>query len=292
MTNRNDFPLDVSSRTDVGLKRSANEDSSLAIVPRPGTPQAQIGALFVVADGMGGPGGGAVASNLTTNEFARLYYNLSSQENDAADRIHQVLETVNDAVLRKSTEIGIRGMGTTIAGMSLLPDQTVLVFNVGDSRVYRLRGRTFEMVSRDLSIDAIRAEQQKLAGNHDAPGSRTSLLTAFIGQPPPLRAVVNRDRALRHDIYLLCSDGLWSLVKDGELRKIISRNSAEDATAALITLARSRGGPDNITALVVRVGQKPGKRRPWGFVLLIVVALILLLVLAGGLIYIMLGGQI
>lgn len=291
MTNRNDFPLDVSSRTDVGLKRTANEDSALAIVPRTGTPQAERGALFVVADGMGGPGGGAVASNLTTNEFARLYYNLPSHDSEAADRIHQALETVNEAVRRKSTEIGIRGMGTTIAGLTLLPDRTVLVFNVGDSRVYRLRGRSLKMVSRDLSIDAIREEQQRLA-HQEVSGNRTSLLTAFIGQPPPLRAVVNRDKAQKRDVFLLCSDGLWSLVKDGELRKILSRYPADEATAALITLARNRGGPDNITALVIRVGQKPGRRRPWGFALLIVIAVLLLLVLAAALIFVMLGGQV
>lgn len=245
--------LDLAALTDVGLKRKQNEDSFRMFVPPPGSREAALGAVFFVADGMGGLGGGDVASKSALDEFARVYY--SSDTVDFEDRLDDALESANVFVREQAPRVGLMRIGSTGAGMVLRPSGEAVIFNVGDCRVYRIRGSSIDRVSRDQSV----MERQLEAGmsEDDVKATRSSMVTAFIGQPLPLKPVLSRDKVQPGDVYIICSDGLWGLVDYKEIMATVKGTPAHIAAKKLIDLALKRGGNDNITVIIVRIGAAP-----------------------------------
>src|SRR5688572_8675227 len=131
--------LDAAELTDVGLVREKNEDTSKMLIPPPGAPQEAMGALFMVVDGMGGLGGGDVASQYAAAEIARHYYTDESTATDPTMRLHAALQAASNVVLEQAPRLGLPRIGATAAGILLSPSGDVVVFNVGDCRVYRIR---------------------------------------------------------------------------------------------------------------------------------------------------------
>ncbi|MBX3066002.1 MAG: protein phosphatase 2C domain-containing protein [Anaerolineae bacterium] len=248
--------LDVYGETNIGLKRQKNEDSFKLLMPPEATPQEAMGALFMIADGMGGLGGGDVASKHAIDEFVRRYYSGANPERDMNTRFQGALEQANIKVRDQAVTVGLPRIGSTAAGMLLQPSGKTLIFNVGDCRVYRIRRGQIERVSRDQSITEQQIESG-LISEEDAKHTRNSMVTAFVGQPYPLSAEVNMEDVQNGDVYVICSDGLWGLVDAPEILKIARRDSAVRAVPKLINLALKRGGIDNITAIIVRVGKPP-----------------------------------
>lgn len=245
--------LDLAALTDVGLKRKQNEDSYRMFVPPPGSREAALGAIFFVADGMGGLGGGDVASKSALDEFVRVYY--SSATADFEERLDDALESANVFVREQAPRVGLMRIGSTGAGMVLRPTGEAIIFNVGDCRVYRIRGGSIERVSRDQSV----MERQLEAGmsEDDVKATRSSMVTAFLGQPLPLKPVLNRDKVQQGDVYIICSDGLWGLVDYKEIAAALKGTPAHVAAKKLVDLALKRGGNDNITVIIVRIGAAP-----------------------------------
>ncbi len=250
--------LDVAGRTDIGLKRKRNEDHLGFRIPEPGSPQHAQGALFVVADGMGGMGGGDVASQTAVAEIFQRYY--ADPSLDALSALRQALEYANTAVRAQAERVKLPRIGSTAAGLALLPDGEAVLFNVGDSRVYRVQRGVIELLSRDQSVLQHQIDAG-LISEEEARGARNVNVTAFIGQPTPIQPVFNRVQAEPGDVFLLCSDGLWDLVEPQEMLSIVRRLPADAAARRLIELARKRGGPDNITVIIVRLGPPPRQRR-------------------------------
>ncbi len=245
--------LDVAVQTDIGRKRKRNEDYYDLHIPEPGSPQHAYGALFVVADGMGGMGGGDAASQTAVRVLFEHYYTERSPHITPLAALKAALEAANVAVRQKAREIHMSRIGTTAAGVLLLPNGEALIFNVGDARVYRVRQGFIEQLSHDQSvlqhqIDAglISAEQARQARNVN--------VTAFLGQPTSIEAVHRKVQVQPGDVFLLCSDGLWDLVTPHEMLRIVEQYTAEQATRRLIELALKRGAPDNVTVLVLRIG--------------------------------------
>ncbi|HEX3050790.1 MAG TPA: protein phosphatase 2C domain-containing protein [Aggregatilineaceae bacterium] len=256
------FPrLDVAEATDVGLRRERNEDSLSVIIPPPNTPQIAQGALFLVADGMGGLGGGALASQSAVEELIRCYYSPTPDHAPVQDRLQQALEAANGHVRNQAARIGLRRIGTTMTGLVLTADEQALVFNIGDSRVYHLRNGLIEQITRDHSVMALQIESG-LITEEQARLSRNCNITAFIGQPTPLDSCVQPIPVHRGDVFVVCSDGLWSVMETHEIYQLVHQVPAQQGVERLVQLALQRGAPDNVSVIVVRVGNPP-RRRFW-----------------------------
>lgn len=205
--------------------------------------------VFVVADGMGGHEGGELASEAVVDAVCRGGAPVSRAN------AHTLVEDANEAVLDAGARHGVEGLGSTMALMSFGEGQ-VLVANVGDSRVYRLRDGEVEQLTEDHNV------RRQLLGAGLEPswvdGVRVRLdaLTSYLGTP----ASETREIGLATfslqigDRFLACSDGVHGQLAPSGLAAAMSAGSCADAAQALVDAAIAAGGRDNATAVVVEIG--------------------------------------
>lgn len=230
----------AAGRTDAGRRRRLNED---AFVCRP--------PLFAVADGMGGAQAGELASRLAAASLGR-------SERDAGDgerRVVSLIQAANQAVYeRAETDSAATGMGTTLT-VALVEGGDAWIGHVGDSRAYLLRGGRVEQLTDDHSLVAELVREGRLTPDEALDHPHRSVITRALGTdaevevdafPVPLEA---------GDVFLLCSDGLPSMVSDDTILELVERHRSDlDAAAqALVTAANAAGGEDNITAVLFEV---------------------------------------
>ncbi len=225
------------SHSDTGRMRRANEDSYFARAP-----------LFVVADGMGGAQAGEVASRVAVEAFERdLQVAAESSEEALAERVREA----NARIYEMSQASQARaGMGTTITAAHV-GDHDVAIAHVGDSRAYRLRDGDFERLTEDHSlVEEMRRRGQLTAQEADEHPQR-SIITRALGPEPTVLVDTNSWRGAAGDVYLLCSDGLTSMVQEARVADIV-RAAADlgDAGRRLIAAANDAGGRDNITVVL------------------------------------------
>lgn len=241
-----DLRLEAVGKSDRGVKRTNNEDAFAIHLPTTDRPD----ALFMVADGIGGLSKGEVASRMTLETILKHYFTVSPDSDtsgklDPGAHLLGALQVANQAVLAKAMEDMDR-MGSTVAGLLIDYRRQATIFNVGDSRVYRIRNNAIAQLSQDQVLDIPVAPSEK-GGTH----KRTSKLLFFIGQNRPLEPYFERFTVQPGDSFVLCSDGLWSLVKSQEILELVSSQSAQNAAERLIELARQRGAPDNVTVVII-----------------------------------------
>jgi serine/threonine protein phosphatase PrpC len=247
-----DHGLEYASLSDVGLRRANNQDSVAVLLAGSREKWRQRGHLFMVADGMGAHAAGELASKLATDVIPLSYHKL-------VDR--PPAEALAAAILDANTQINsrgrasedFRGMGTTVGTLLLLPEGAI-TGHVGDSRVYRWRANRLEQLTFDHSLVwEIRAARQ--IPEEEVPFFvPKNVITRSLGPNPEVRVDLEGPFPIQvDDIYLLCSDGLSGPVKDEEIGKILGCLPPAEAVRALVDLANSRGGPDNITVVVVRI---------------------------------------
>ncbi|MBI4280840.1 serine/threonine-protein phosphatase [Candidatus Uhrbacteria bacterium] len=253
--------FDSSAATDVGKERDHNEDNVLS--DEESFKHKGIDGLYVVADGMGGHAAGEVASAIALDvvkqqckkgEFPRGVQKFGQLTQD--EQRQWLIEAVGQASYAVFKQRKIRGsdMGTTLAAAVRFGDQ-VLVANVGDSRAYMVSadGETLTQISRDHSLVAswVAAGQITVAEARVHP--RKNEIYRTIGNRAKAEADVFFAKIPLGGTMLLCSDGLWEMVEDKDIREIIvSSTSAEEATRLLIAAANVAGGEDNISAIVVK----------------------------------------
>jgi PPM family protein phosphatase len=227
--------------SDRGLRRSHNEDR-FGAYPELG--------LFVVADGMGGHAGGEIAAQIAVDE---VHAALSRPGVASPSRLEDAIERANWTICRASSrDPELREMGTTIAAL-LVEDGHVTVAHVGDSRVYRLRNRRLEQLTEDHSLFNyyVRAGLADPANSADFPYH--NVVTRALGLRPVVTVDTARLRFAPGDTFMLCSDGLSGVVDDEEITAILlTCVDLDHAARELVTLANERGGPDNITVVLVR----------------------------------------
>jgi serine/threonine protein phosphatase PrpC len=237
--------------TDVGVKRSHNQDACAA-QPAVDAPGFEVnGHVFVVADGMGGHAVGEKASAKAVRDIPFLYQK-------------HVREGVLAALRRAFTEtnagihaIGqenpeFRGMGTTSTALILRPEGA-WVGHVGDSRAYRIRNGQAEQLTFDHSWVWEIARRQGVDPDELGDFKRNVIIRS-LGPDPEVEIDIEGPHPVSPgDIFLLCSDGLTGVVSPQEIGAIVSVMPLEDAARLLVHLANLRGGPDNITVLIVRV---------------------------------------
>jgi PPM family protein phosphatase len=225
--------------TDVGRRRSLNEDSFLAAPP-----------LFLVADGMGGHQAGEIASATVVDEFARLAGRTSLS-------IHEVQDALRTARSRVDAlpDGGGAGAGTTLAGVAIADVEGEgywLAVNLGDSRTYRLSEGVLEQVSVDHSVVQELIDAGQLDAASAARDSRRNVITRAIGAGSDSEADFWLLPAEEGDRVLICSDGLPTELDDARIDAILRSETHPQAAAdALVRAAVDAGGRDNVTAIVV-----------------------------------------
>jgi protein phosphatase len=252
-----EFHLEVGQRTDVGRKRTANEDNLGLLVPPHPLLQEPLGPLFVVADGMGGHAKGEVASSMAVNAVIDTY--LQSDASTLEDRLVEALHQANTLIWDEaSRQADHAGMGTTVVCATVAGDELV-VTNAGDSRVYLIRHSYGRQLTRDHSWVGEMVAMGRLSVAEARRHRMRNVITRCLGGRPDLEVpVYPRERLSPGDVLVLCTDGLWGTAGDGEIAAIASQLPAQAAADRLVDLANQRGGPDNITVIVVRVGRAAG----------------------------------
>jgi protein phosphatase len=230
------------SATDVGRVRSNNQDNLVV------TEQ-----LFAVADGMGGAAGGEVAS-LVAVEALRA----SFESNPTVEGLIEAVRQANRAVLdRAADEPSLRGMGTTLTGLALIDDdgeEVLVLVHVGDSRAYLLRDGELEQLTEDHSLvyDMVRAGQMSEA--EAAVHPQRHIVTRVLGMGPEIEPDDYVIVPYKGDRFVLASDGLSGEVADNQIASILRRRAdATEAAKELVDLAKTNGGADNITVVIVDV---------------------------------------
>ena len=249
--------LAYSARTDVGMRRSNNQDSYYVLPASSPRLWTSRGHLFIVADGMGVHAAGERASQLATTTVSQSYLKRTDQRPYAALR-DSILDA-HDTIKRQGrSDEAFHDMGTTCDALILLP-QRAYIGHVGDSRVYRLRNHVIEQMTFDHSLVwevKYGAGSQRTA--REPINVPKNIITRSLGPTDNLEVALEGPFETKPgDAFLMCSDGLSGQVDDREIGQILSIFQPEEATESLVNLANLRGGPDNITVVVARVQSNP-----------------------------------
>jgi len=247
-----DHCLEHAAETHVGLRRANNQDAMAVTLAGSQQLWQQRGHFFMVADGMGAHAAGELASKMATDIVGLTYQKLVGKPAPEAIRaaIHDANEQIHN---RGQASPDFRGMGTTSTVLLLLPQGAVLG-HVGDTRAYRLRGNRFEQLTFDHSLVWEMRAAKKIPENEIPQYVPKNIITRSLGPNHTVRIDLEGPFPLRvGDTFLLCSDGLSGPVADEEIGTVLQCLPPQKAVRALIDLANLRGGPDNITVIVVRI---------------------------------------
>jgi PPM family protein phosphatase len=238
--------------TDIGMRRTNNQDSLVCVPARSASRFLSRGHLFIVADGMGAHAAGELASRMATDQFVQHYSRLSETELPPVAISEALSQTNRDIFQRGQNNPEFHNMGTTASALVLTPTGAT-IGHVGDSRVYRLRGNVLQQYTFDHSlIWEMQASGQVTAENLGR--IPKNVITRSLGPSPEVRVDIEGPiDVLPGDQFLLCSDGLTGQVDDEEIATLMACLPESMATRVLIDLANLRGGPDNTSVIIVRI---------------------------------------
>ena len=255
--------------SDVGRVRKNNEDNF--VVCNLTTGEATLtpalcdhqlgprGTLLLVADGMGGEASGEVASQIcVTTVPKRLYDNLKSvpaiRETNFVLLLREAVEYANQIIFQKAqTDTNFRGMGTTTTAAALFGPY-LFVAQVGDSRAYIVRNQQIVQLTRDQTYLNYLAEIGAEVPEDPEKDSRRSILTQAVGSSESVDVRVTYTKLRQGDNLLLCSDGLYNMVKSPDLLGVLQTNGPlPDMCRTLIGRANANGGADNVTVIVAKL---------------------------------------
>ncbi|MDC0684356.1 PP2C family protein-serine/threonine phosphatase [Sorangium atrum] len=249
--------IEAAAHSDVGRRRSHNEDS-FAALPCVG--------LFMVADGLGGNAAGEVASRMAIEVVKSCFeegeeleetwpYGTATPHDRDEVRLVLSVRRANRAIYEASQQQEVRGMATTFAGV-LLGRGMAYIAHVGDSRVYRMRGGRLERLTRDHTL------LEELLGDSDgareaveALSERASVVTRALGCEKSVDIESRVEATKPGDLFLVCSDGLWGPVPEARIEGVLGRHrDLSLAASLLVDIANENGGPDNVTCVLARLG--------------------------------------
>lgn len=252
-----DQPLvQYASRTDVGMRRSANQDSLAVRLCNDSTEWEQCGHLFVVADGMGGHSVGDLASRITVETLPLAYFKVEA--NNIPERLLSGVKAANRAINDKARENPeFADMGTTCSSLVLTP-YGAYIGHVGDSRVYRVRNGKIQQLSFDHSLQWEMIRQGRATMDNVDMLHPRNVITRCLGPDPDVNIDIEGPFHVQAgDRFVICSDGLTGHVSDTEIGAVATNLPAGDASKLLINLANCRGGADNITVVIASVESFP-----------------------------------
>ena len=252
--------LDIGGLSDVGMRRSNNQDS-FRILTAPTVEQWRSrGHLFVVADGMGAHAVGELASKMAVDSIAHSYHKLVQLPIPQA--ISKAVQDANSLIHNRGTaNKEFQGMGTTSTSLLLLPEGAMIA-HVGDSRAYRVREGRIEQLSFDHSLAWELVRRKQLTLEQARTMVPNNVITRSLGPEAHVDVDIEGPHAvLPGDVFVLCSDGLSGQVTDPDIGLVARHLPAQEACQYLIDMGNLRGGPDNITLIVVRV-EDPSQSDP------------------------------
>jgi protein phosphatase len=224
-----------------GRKRRRNEDSWVCDPP-----------IFAVADGMGGAKGGEIASRLAAAALG------SAADGSGAERVVSLVQEANRRVYERSSEdASASGMGTTIT-LALVEDGKVTFGHVGDSRAYLIRDHTIEQLTDDHSLVAELVRSGRLSPEEAEIHPQRSVITRALGTDPNVDVDTFTVEPQVGDLFLICSDGLTSMIDDEVIREVVERrrDNLDAAARELVEKANRSGGEDNITVVFFEIAEE------------------------------------
>lgn len=234
--------FDCASRTNVGLKRSINEDSILAETDR---------GLWVVADGMGGHEAGEIASTMVTDALRCLpeVADLDELAGSAVEALRHVNRQLIDLA---RSGVSKQTIGTTVVGLAV-NDGSYRCFWMGDSRAYLLRDGAISRLSHDHSLVQNLVDAGMLKPEEAETHENANLITRAVGVAEECEVDVVSGEVRPGDQFVLASDGLTRVVPDDELAQELQRGSPDEVADRLIDTVLSRGAPDNVSVIITKV---------------------------------------
>jgi protein phosphatase len=246
--------VELASLTDVGCQRENNEDSYGYWEAANDAEFAALGRLAIVADGMGGHEGGQVASRLAVETFTKAY--ADATDADPQKRLLAALKHAHRCIQQRAMQYPhLSSMGTTCTTLALI-DSRLYFVHVGDSRLYLLREGKLRILSRDHTLIARLLEKGLIRPHQAQDHPQKHVLTSALGvsddeieidaptEPLPLH---------KGDTLMICTDGLWGQIEADDIEHALASKSPDAACRSLVSLAKDRGGPDNITLQVLRI---------------------------------------
>jgi serine/threonine protein phosphatase PrpC len=232
--------------TDTGKKRRRNEDAYVVEPP-----------LFAIADGMGGAQAGELASSLAAGAVREIEGAAGSGERRVTELIHEANRRVYQ---RSSQDAAASGMGTTLT-VALVGNGNVAFGHVGDSRAYLIRDGKLEQLTEDHSLVAELVRSGKLSPEEAGTHPQRSVITRALGTDPDVDVDTFSIETAPRDLFMLCSDGLTSMVEDDVILRCIEKNreNLQTTAKALIRAANKGGGEDNITVVFFEIGEDVGE---------------------------------
>ncbi len=250
--NWDDIIIDAAA-TDTGMRRANNQDSYTSVRASHAAAWRQRGHVFMVADGMGAHAVGELASKMACDLIPHTY--LKARTGTAPEAITKAFREVSSLIYsRASANRDFQGMGTTCSALLLLPEGA-LISHVGDSRVYRVRRNRIDQLSFDHSLVWELVRRNHLTSEQASVSVPKNVITRSLGPEVEVEVDIEGPLAVEPgDVFLLCSDGLSGPVDDHELGAFAGNFHPRDACRYLVSLANLRGGLDNITVQIIRIG--------------------------------------
>jgi protein phosphatase len=252
-----ELPIRYASISDIGFRRRNNQDSCAIRICSDQATWREHGHLLLVADGMGGHAVGELASKIAADTVCHTFFKLRGL--DPSSALKQSFETANATINeRGSLNRDFARMGTTCTG-AVFCSEGIIIGHVGDSRLYRVRGERIDQLTFDHSLQWEMIRQGRKRPEEVFLHESRHVITRSLGPEPAVQVDIEGPYpVLPEDVYVICSDGLTGHVQDAEIGIIARGLPPQEACRLLAHLANLRGGADNITVVVARVGSLPG----------------------------------
>lgn len=245
--------IELAGLSDVGCQRHNNEDYYSYWEPESEEQFRRLGRLLLVADGMGGYEGGQEASRLAVQTVQDVYSDPS--EADPQARLLAAFGAAHRRIQQHAEDHpGLQGMGTTCTVAALVGEQLYFA-HIGDSRLYLVRDGVISRLTQDHSYVHRLVANGVISSEEAESHPQRHILTAALGAGMEIAPDYGSGplELKRGDTLVLCTDGLWSVVSEREIQKTVVEKQLPEACRELIVMARTQGGPDNITVQVVRI---------------------------------------
>lgn len=240
--------MNITSKTDIGLKREENQDRAW---------YGQLGSdavLAIVCDGMGGENAGSVASELAVRLFVdkiKAGFHDSMEETGIRNLMIGSILSTNAAIYEKACQnADMTGMGTTCVAVIVYRSRAYII-NIGDSRAYWVCGDRIEQITKDHTMVRMLVDQGKLEERDIKQHPQRNFITRAVGAEATVSADYFEIELCEQDLLLLCSDGLSSYCEEDRILSIIRENELERASELLVAYANEQGGYDNVTVVLL-----------------------------------------